>query len=102
MTTKFKVCAMQENTNVIGLANWVNRYVGYTSRDENTFMNETKQFFGDKTKSEKFANLKSPAPSKLRVQLLGWASSKEEAEEKVNKFITKYDTINNGWNTELR
>jgi hypothetical protein len=102
MSTKYKICAVQENVNVIGLANWVTRYVGYTTRDENTFLNETKLFFGNPKISEKFAKTKCPQPSKLRVQMLGWAGSYEDANEKVNKFINMHQTIKNGWNTLLR
>jgi hypothetical protein len=98
--TKVKIVAIEELTGEGLNQAWVKRYVGFTSRDENTFLSEFKSGKNQKTISTKI-NIANINPSRIRSSFLGAAFLKT-ANERVNFYIEKYNTINNGWNTVER
>lgn len=100
-TSLVKICRIQELVGIGMNSRWVNRYVGYTSRDEDTFLNETLGLFGKSSQSAKFQTLQKPTRTTLRVNFIT-RIERCFVDAKVNEYIIKYDTINNGWNSELR
>lgn len=78
-------------------------YVGYTTRDPNTFLNEFKNMLknGRDEASHKIQALGKIDLTKLEVVFLGKFPG-EQIAEKVNYYISKYDTLENGWNSVLR
>jgi hypothetical protein len=100
-TSLVKVCRVQELVGIGMSSRWINRYVGYTSRDEDSFLNEVLGYFGSDDQSIKFQNLRKPSRSVVRVEFVT-RIQRCFADSKVNEYIEKYNTIENGWNSELR
>jgi hypothetical protein len=100
--TKVKVFAIyEEKRNNLKIEKDI-KYIGYTERDEQSALSTFKSAvkLHDPLLSHKLQEL-DVNTNNLKIQRLSNCFLNDVATV-VNHFINKHDTIENGWNTELR